>query len=494
MKEALVYLAIAVSSFGQSGAKLINPSRIWNDRDLSDWATPVAGLNVRPGHFSEKEYYSAPVGEFVRTYPVYFPGREPAGYWEMLRNAKPEPLIAPGARTMADWVKDGKRVFQELDIWYLRSYDPKWAQILRSADEYKKLGGNPRADGTVYGLRWVPTAKGLALGLEDCAGCHRRLMADGSILDGAPRNEVRDGVFTSLAPSGSAVEKFNTAGDSPGMVQWRRFGVPWVPNDINETLRSPSPPEARDLARPNGVSARFNGSPFYPAKNPDLIGIKDRKYIDHTATHRLRGPEDVMRYAALVSCCDIADFGPYRMLTDEGRRIVYRFPDEVLFALAQYIYSLEPPPNPNLGDPRAAAGRKVFDREGCAGCHTPPLYTNNKLTLAAGFMPPKDHPLRDDILPISIGTDPNQALKTRKGTGLYKIPSLRGVWYRGLYSHDGSVTSLEEWFDPARLRDDYVPSGFKGYKVAHRGVPGHEFGLTLNAGDQAALIAFLKTL
>jgi CxxC motif-containing protein (DUF1111 family) len=62
------------------------------------------------------------------------------------------------------------------------------------------------------------------------------------------------------------------------------------------------------------------------------------------------------------------------MLTDRGRRILYRFPDELLFALAQYIYSLEPPQNPNLGDPRAAAGKKVFDREGCGGCHTPPLY------------------------------------------------------------------------------------------------------------------------
>jgi hypothetical protein len=39
------------------------------------------------------------------------------------------------------------------------------------------------------------------------------------------------------------------------------------------------------------------------------------------------------------------------------------------------------------------------------------------------------------------------------------------------------VTTLEHWFDPARLRDDYVPSGFKGYKVTHRAVPGHEFGL-----------------
>jgi hypothetical protein len=61
-------------------------------------------------------------------------------------------------------------------------------------------------------------------------------------------------------------------------------------------------------------------------------------------------------------------------------------------------------------------------------------------------------------------------------------------------NHDGSVTTHEEWFDPARLRADFVPSGFKGYKVTSRAVPGHTFGLKLSAEDKAALIAFLKTL
>jgi hypothetical protein len=57
------------------------------------------------------------------------------------------------------------------------------------------------------------------------------------------------------------------------------------------------------------------------------------------------------------------------------------------------------------------------------------------------------------------------------------------------------VASLEDWFfNPARLRDDYVPTGFKGYQVEHRAVPGHEFGLQLGADDKAALIAFLRTL
>jgi hypothetical protein len=74
------------------------------------------------------------------------------------------------------------------------------------------------------------------------------------------------------------------------------------------------------------------------------------------------------------------------------------------------------------------------------------------------------------------------------------VPSLKGVWYRGLYGHDGAVATLEDWFDPARLRGDYVPSGFKGVEVKTRAVPGHEFGLSLKPDDKKALIAFLRTL
>jgi len=59
--------------------------------------------------------------------------------------------------------------------------------------------------------------------------------------------------------------------------------------------------------------------------------------------------------------------------------------------------------------------------------------------------------------------------------------------------HSGSVT-LEDWFDRKRLRNDYVPSGWKGPRVTHRGVPGHEFGLDLAPDDKRALIAFVKTL
>ena len=104
----------------QTGGRKIEAPRFWNDRELSDWATPVAGINVRPGHYSEKEYYAAPELELVRTYPVYAPGREPAGYWQMLQNAKPERLLTPGTRTEGEWIAEGKRVFHELDALIFR--------------------------------------------------------------------------------------------------------------------------------------------------------------------------------------------------------------------------------------------------------------------------------------------------------------------------------------------------------------------------------------
>src|SRR5262245_66514151 len=107
--------------------------KTWDAKALADWATPVAGLNVRPGHFSEEEYYRAPVDN-LRTYPVYYPGREPKGYWEFLQKVGPQPLISPEKlRTDSDWIEAGRRVFEELDVPNMRKLDPKLIEAMRSA-------------------------------------------------------------------------------------------------------------------------------------------------------------------------------------------------------------------------------------------------------------------------------------------------------------------------------------------------------------------------
>jgi hypothetical protein len=244
-----------------------------------------------------------------------------------------------------------------------------------------------------------------------------------------------------------------------------------------------------------GVFNRPHGSPFYATKVPDLQNLHYSRYLDATGTHRLRGPEDVARYAAFITGADPMEFGSYRILSDEQRTLRFRYADEVLFSIGMYLMSLESPQNPDVApSDLRARGERVFRREGCATCHMPPNYTNGKLTRAEGWQPPSDHPNRDDILPLSVGTDPGLALRTRKGTGLYKIPSLRGVWYRPRLLHDGSLASLEEMFDSARLRSDYVSKGWNPPGTKTRSVQGHRFGLTLGAGDKAALLAFLRSL
>jgi hypothetical protein len=172
-----------------------------------------------------------------------------------------------------------------------------------------------------------------------------------------------------------------------------------------------------------------------------------------------------------------------------------KYSDAQLYALAQYIYSLPAIKNPKRSpEAMIKRGERIFNRSGCITCHTPPLYTNNKLTPANGFEPPKDHFTRYDIFNVSVETDSVSTLYSRRGTGYYKIPSLRGVWLLSAFFHNGNLATLEEVFDPKRLRDDYVPGGFKPPHLKTMAVKGHPFGLSLSEAEKKALIAFLKTL
>ena len=85
-------------------------------------------------------------------------------------------------------------------------------------------------------------------------------------------------------------------------------------------------------------------------------------------------------------------------------------------------------------------------------------------------------------------------MNTRKVTGFYKVPSLKGVWYRGHFLHDGAALSLEELFDPERLKDTHVRGGYSPPGVPAKAIEGHEFGLKLAPDERRQLIAFLKTL
>jgi len=476
--------------------------RIWDDAALADWATPVAGLNVRPSHYSSAEYYSVP-GENLRTYPIYHPDAEPPGYWEELNKKKPEPLVdVSKIRSTEDWIAAGERAFRDVDNFWSRTDDPALIAQAREPQTFEGVFRLP--DGTAFGPRWVVTAEGVKLSAPACSACHFTVRADGTVAFAGPRGPRPPASPGALIPRGLgviaagaplAMQRFYT-GDPRPMAAWRMWTVPWAPDERIESRRNADDRELQALAAGDpGVFNRPHGSPYYATKIPDLHILRYSRYLDATGTHRLRGPEDAARYAAFITGADPMDFGPHRILTDAQRRVRFRYADEVLYAIGMYLMALEPAKNPN---PAVAGmlrrGEQVFRREGCVNCHVPPNYTSGKLTRAQGWEPPGNHPNRDDIAPVSVGTDPGLALKTRKGTGLYKIPSLRGVWYRPRLLHDASVTSLEEMFDAARLSPDYEPKGWSPPGVTKRAVPGHTFGLSLDAEDRSALLAFVRSL
>ena len=77
----------------------------------------------------------------------------------------------------------------------------------------------------------------------------------------------------------------------------------------------------------------------------------------------------------------------------------------------------------------------------------PPLYTNNKLVAAPSFEPRADDPR------VLAGEVSNRRVnRTRACAADAQGHRLQGavaagLWYRGLYGHDGWFTSLEDWFD-----------------------------------------------
>jgi hypothetical protein len=408
---------------------------------------------------------------------------------DRLREQAPERLLTgpPTPRTDEEWVAAGEIVFHApLSYLPVRPFrDPAW---------FARVGIPVAADGTVPALRYFVIAAGdVRVGTLSCGMCHTRVMPAGDVVPGAQGNFPFDRMLA------AAIE----ADPSPSVEIGRHteqllFGVPWRPD------RFASRPLASILADhdaiPPGVIARHGTDVASPTQVPDLIGVADRTYLDHTGLLRQHGIGDLMRYAALnQGADDLASYDgfvpaapDFRTRPDPSTQV--RYSDEQLYALAKFVYALEPPPNPNRFDDEAARGRQVFRRAGCAACHPPPLYTNNALTPATGFTVPAGQARTDRIRSTPVGTDPTLAMTTRRGTGYYKVPSLKGLWYRGPLEHNGSIATLEDWFDRRRLEAGYTPTGFKGAGVTARAVPGHRFGLDLPDEDKRALIAFLRTL
>jgi mono/diheme cytochrome c family protein len=458
--------------------------RAWDDREVETFEVPLAQPDRSPRYLTAAEYYALEVMPIYRGYSVYSPGREPAGYMESLKQKEPEIVFDPAKlRTQEDWIRAGAIVFRAA-----RNYPANG--VARYAEALRALPIPATREGIDPFVQYVVRKKGVVeLGTTSCANCHTRVLPDGTAIDGAQGNFPWAGRDAWQALNDKRPDR-----DQPSLnFERKMYGAPWVERP-DELYATTAVERIRRLhATHPGLIPREGTSSAFPVHVPSLIGIKDIRYLDATGLTRHRSIGDLMRYAivnqdffghGLQITAHYGDFQP----TDIKQT---RNSDEQLYALALYLESLTPPPNPNPVDDNARRGQRIFQQQGCPACHTPPLYTNNRLTPAVGFPIPEHLQKTDQILDISVGTDPSLALRTRRGTGFYKVPSLRGVWYRNALGHMGQAETLEEWFDPARLSPDYVPEGF------HLGpgpIQGHEFGLKLSKEDRHALITFLKTL
>jgi hypothetical protein len=463
--------------------------RAWDKDAVDTLELPLANRRFSPVHIDEADYYSIPERVIYKSYPVYAPGREPAGYKEWLQTVEPQVAFdSSRLKTQEEWVAAGEIVFNAPTSLHPVFFT---AEQLRDPEFFKQSGMPVANDGTIPFARWVVRRKGMVeLGSMSCAACHTRVLKDGTVVPGAQGNNPNDREGALLLRSSAKI-----IGPEKVVAQVRSFArqfeLPWLPDDINRLPGSMSLDElvAAGEAIPPGVTARANTSIVLPPQTPDLIGVRERRYLDHTGLVRQRSIGDLMRYSSLAQDMFVADqYGP---ASGEKRAVpAVRYSDPQLYALALYLYSLRPPPNPNPFDASAARGKVLFAREKCDHCHTPGLYTNNKLVAVEGFESAEEA----DVMPASIGVDPRYTLETHKGTGYYKVPSLRGLWYRGPFGHNGSAATLEDWFDPARVNPGYVPTGFRGYDGKTRSIPGHLFGLNLSPSERKDLIAFLKTL
>jgi hypothetical protein len=133
-----------------------------------------------------------------------------------------------------------------------------------------------------------------------------------------------------------------------------------------------------------------------------------------------------------------------------------RPPRKLAFALAWYLWNLEPEPQ-GAAPELAASGKALFAGK-CAVCHAPPDFSGPSVPL--------------DV----IGTDRSVAESPDRFTGSYRVPSLRGVGDRRRLFANGAVSDVRELLDPQRA------------------APGHAFGLGLAPDQREELLAYLSTL
>jgi cytochrome c peroxidase len=195
--------------------------------------------------------------------------------------------------------------------------------------------------------------------------------------------------------------------------------------------------------------------PVAPISNPLEMGGSLALAVD-----KLRGDAS---YARLFA----AAFGSPGVDSQRLLRALAQFTGTLVSADSHYDRAMQ---GREAFTPQEHAGLDLF-REHCAACHREPLfsdfsYRNNGLDAAP----------RDAGRALVSGHPGDQ--------GLFRVPSLRNVALTAPYMHDGRYDSLQQVLD-------HYTSGIQSSPTLD---PLLANGITLNAGQRRALLAFLDSL
>lgn len=193
------------------------------------------------------------------------------------------------------------------------------------------------------------------VGMFSCAMCHTRVMNDGNIIKGAqgtyPLDRI-DGMSAENNLKSLPKEKLKEFNDQLRTGRLSLQKAPWISHASQTELDTIGAAKiiAYLKAIPSGVMIRHGSNFNQPTTVPDLIGIKDRKYLDYTGLMMHRNVGDLMRYAAFNQTLDMLNsydgFIPagndFKTLPDVGKSTFVgndkRYSELQLFALGKYLY------------------------------------------------------------------------------------------------------------------------------------------------------------
>ena len=276
--------------------------KVWDDEVMAKLEVPLAVPGASPKHVPAEFYYRIPVRPIYRTYPVYHPSKEPPGYLDMLRAKEPEVLwddegeVLPSERTRTGFERENSSSTPQFSsataIWLpipLRLCSSgKWTGTCtrerpsraKACCLYRSVRAREREDraGSAL-LRHVPHA--------NHGGWRSRQRGAGQL---SVRSRVRMGrtggrpCRRDARPRTGALRCALADPGSPG-APWRAIQR----GDRRGPRRNPCWCARHVTGRARRVLLQV----------PDLIGVRDRRYLDRTGLQRHDGIADLMRYAAL---------------------------------------------------------------------------------------------------------------------------------------------------------------------------------------------------